>query len=427
MMRLVGLPFLLTLLAVLPAAAGAPGLTGTWVGVWTRDGDSLPVTMSFEKTASNYIGYFDSDALQVAGIPLNSIRDRDGQVHFEIKGDATTPIYDGVLSGDVLAGNFSDGGAQGTFRLNRAQRPRVRVLMREVLFKSGRAQLSGTLFVPSATGRHHAIAFLHGSGPEGRWANRYLAQRFAEAGVVALIYDKRGVGQSTGDWRKAGFDTLAADAAAAIALLRAQPEVDAKHVGIYGHSQGGTMAPLVADRAGALAFIIASAAGGTDPAEVETYSVSNAIAVGELPDAERADAASYVRIVIDVAYHGGDRSLLERAAARYKGRSWYFDPPPPDNVYWLLARDGYQPSAYWSKVKAPVFLVYGAHDERVPPNESIAAITAALKSGGNSNITVKLYPDADHTFTVTSVVGNGGWPKHESDYAATLIAWVRAH
>ena len=55
-------------------------------------------------------------------------------------------------------------------------------------------------------------------------------------------------------------------------------------------------------RAGDLRFVIASAAAGIDPADVETYSVGNSIGIAKLPPAERADAQSYVQALIDVAY-----------------------------------------------------------------------------------------------------------------------------
>jgi uncharacterized protein len=414
------------LFAVLTAAASISGLAGTWTGVWTRDGDALPVTMTFAKKGPDYTGSFDSDALQVTAIPLNSIRDANGKIHFEIEGDQSRSVYDGARMGDVLSGVFSDGDAKGTFSFSRAKRSNPAVLAREVTFKSRLAQLSGTLILPTSIGRHRAVLCLHGSGPEGRWANRYLAQKFADAGIVALIYDKEGVGRSTGDWRKAGFDILADDAVAGIAFLRSLPEVDAARVGIYGHSQGGTIAPMIAERVPDIGFVIASAAVGTDPAEVEIYSVSNAVGIPDLPTSERADADSYVRTLVDVAYRGADRSPLDVAAARYKSRSWYFDPPPPDDVYWLLSRQHYQPPLQWRQVKAPVLLVYGAHDERVPPLESIAAITAALKKGGNNNLTVKLYPDADHTFVIVEKTNRAGWPRHEPDYATTLTNWVKA-
>ena len=45
---------------------------------------------------------------------------------------------------------------------------------------------------------------------------------------------------------------------------------------------------------------------------------------------------------------------------------------------------------------APVLLVYGARDERVPPDASAQAIQAALAAAGNHDVTLRIYPDADH-------------------------------
>ena len=71
-----------------------------------------------------------------------------------------------------------------------------------------------------------------------------------------------------------------------------------------------------------------------------------------------------------------------------------------------------------------ILLVYGAHDERVPPVESAAAIQAALASVGNRNVTRKVFPNADHTVTIVNPSRRGGWPKHEPDYSSTLVTWV---
>jgi dienelactone hydrolase len=79
-----------------------------------------------------------------------------------------------------------------------------------------------------------------------------------------------------------------------------------------------------------------------------------------------------------------------------------------------------------TEIKARVLLVYGAHDERVPPGESATAIQAALKSGGNKDVTLKTYSKADHTFTIVNPPHKGGWPKHEPDYANTLVNWILA-
>jgi len=71
------------------------------------------------------------------------------------------------------------------------------------------------------------VVFLHGSGSEGRWASRYLGTQLATHGIAALIFDKRGVGGSTGDWRRATLDDLAGDGVAAVARLLQEPRIAA--------------------------------------------------------------------------------------------------------------------------------------------------------------------------------------------------------
>ncbi len=410
----------------LASAASAADLAGTWSGTWIKAGDPLAVTVAFSKSGETYAGAFDSDALQVTGIPFREVTVTGAKVHFVLAGDATTALFDGTLKDDELTGNFTEGPAAGTFHLRRTTAPPP-LNKRDAAFANGDVKLAGELIVPATPGRHPAILFLHGSGAEGRFASRYLAQSFARTGFVALIYDKRGVGQSTGDWQQSGFEDLADDAVAGIRFLAAQPEVDPNRIGIYGHSQGGTIAPLVASRAQTLGFVIASAASGLDPAEVEVYSIENSIGVPQLPASERVDAQRFVREIVDVAYKGKSRAALDAMAREFKGRSWYFDPPAPGNSYWAVSRKfaAFRPLDHWRRVRAPVLLLFGAHDERVPPVKSADAIIAALKASGNANVTLKTFPKADHTFRIVPQSPAGGWSKRVPDYADTLVGWAR--
>ncbi|MDE1985240.1 MAG: alpha/beta fold hydrolase [Alphaproteobacteria bacterium] len=426
MLRSQALALAIFVFACLSVPAQAAGLAGSWTGVWTKNGDPLPVTVTFRETEQGLAGSFDSDALQVSGIPFRDVHEAPPKVHFVLAGDATTSVFDGTLKDNVLAGDFVEGGTKGTFRLERLHGLPSTVQTRDVTFRNGDVTLAGTLLLPAGTAPHPAILFLQGSGPEGRWANRYLAERFAKAGFAALIYDKRGVGQSTGDWHKAGFEELAADAVQGIRFLQAQPEVAGKRIGIYGHSQGGTLAPLVARRAGDLAFVIGAAAGGIDPAEMEEYSVGNSIGLSALPPREAADAKVFVHAIVDVGYRGHPRAELDALSAKFKDRPWFFDPPPPENFYWSFARGiaSYDPADNWRQVKAPVLLLFGKADERVPPGRSSRAIIAALKAGGNEDVTLRMFVKADHTFTLPS--SGHGWPKHVPGYADVMIAWARS-
>lgn len=410
-----------------PCSAAASDLAGGWVGGWTKHGDTIPVTITFKRVGQSWKGEFDSDLLEAAGIPIIAIGVVGSRVHFEVEGDNSRTVFNGIIGPHGLSGTFIDGDQSGQFRFTRIARPRPPILSQQVKFKNGDVTLAGTLLMPRRTGRAPAVMFLQGSGPEGRWANRWLAQKFVQSGFAALIYDKRGVGESTGHWQTEGFDVLASDGAAGVRFLRTLPMIDAAKVGIYGHSQGGSVAPLVDRDVGGLAFIIASSAPGLRPAEVERYSVENSIGLDTLPEKERGDVKEYASAIIDVAYHGAPRSTLDWLADRFKDRSWFFAPPPGGDPYWKLssAIASFDPSVAWAHVKAPVLLVYGARDKRVPPLASLNAIKAALLAGGNRNVSTKLYPDADHVFTIVGAGRSKGWPKHQQDYADTLIAWAK--
>lgn len=407
------------------ASAHAAELEGHWAGTWTKNGDALAVTVAFAKADGRYTGSFDSDALQVAAIPFSEVTTTGNGARFVLTGDRTTAIFDGKLTASELSGAFTEGAIKGTFHLKRAAAPAA-LTKRDVTFASGPTTLSGELILPPTPGRHPAILFLHGSGPEGRWGARYLARKFASRGFVALIYDKRGVGASKGDWQTSGFEDLADDAAAGLRLLAAQPEVDAARLGIYGHSQGGTITPLVANRAGNVAFLIASAASGIDMAETEIYSIENSIGVAQLPPTEQADAKLFVKTIVDVAYKGAPRANLDDVVKRFRGRSWFFEPPPPEHSYWSFSRRvaGYRASDQWRQVRAPVFLVYGERDERVPPKPSADAIVSALKAGSNERAAVKIFPNAAHAFAIVPQMPPDGWPKRVPGYADALIDWA---
>ena len=122
----------------------------------------------------------------------------------------------------------------------------------------------------------------------------------------------------------------------------------------------------------------------------------------------------------------GPRAALDRLAARDRSESWFF-PPPPGNSYWTVSAKiaRYRPARWWRRVKAPVLLVYGGHDQRIPAGPSIRAIRAALKAGGRARLAVRLFPDADHTFTIVQPPRTRGWPRHVPDYADLLTRWGR--
>jgi hypothetical protein len=85
---------------------------------------------------------------------------------------------------------------------------RAPVTREEVTFKNGDVTLAGTLLIPASKGKHPALVFTHGGGPQLRelyWGLGYL---YAARGFAVLSYDKRGVGKSTGNWGAASLIRL---------------------------------------------------------------------------------------------------------------------------------------------------------------------------------------------------------------------------
>lgn len=125
------------LLSVVATSASAQGLEGTWEGWWIKENDPLPVTVNFQKSSTGYSGSFDSDLLQVAGIPFGRVDGTNGNVHFLLKGDESTSVFDGRILDNAMLGTFTDGYAGGTFKLTRTALSPARILTREVLFPDG--------------------------------------------------------------------------------------------------------------------------------------------------------------------------------------------------------------------------------------------------------------------------------------------------
>ena len=132
-----------------------------------------------------------------------------------------------------------------------------------VNFDNRGANLVGTLYLPDRQGAVPGIVFIHGSGPMPRIGYAGWATQFARWGYAVLVYDKRGTGQSSGEFAAGegaiapeNIDLLASDASAAHSVLAKRREVRANMVGFVGCSQAGWITPRAAVLNGHVAFVL---------------------------------------------------------------------------------------------------------------------------------------------------------------------------
>lgn len=406
------------------ANAAPPAFAGRWTGTMISQGQPLPVT--FDLRAGT--GRFTSPTQAVMDYPLDRLDEKGDQLSFVVGGGLS---FDGHISGDTIAGTFKSDSASGTFTLHRAAVAPLPYAVRDVAFRNGSVVLHGTICLPKSGGRHPGVVLIHGSGPQTRWGTmRYVADRFARSGVAVLIYDKRGSGESGGDWRTSRHEDLARDALAAVSTLASSPGVDPRRIGLLGHSQGGVIAPLAAKLApGRIAFIVAEDTFAGPQWQQDIYRVQNLLKTLDLSAADYATAMQVYTAFVDAARGALPYEEFERRAKPYRETSWYkwmAFPPRESWVWpWAAANGNFDPLPLWREVRVPVLLVYGEKDMLQPRDETIAKIGGVLEST-KTPYTALIVPDTQHNLTVQPEDGQPFFWWHQAPgLIETVVAWVQ--
>jgi dienelactone hydrolase len=309
--------------------------------------------------------------------------------------------------------------------------PQIAVRQEQIKFSSGGATLAGTLFLPKQPGRHPAVVLFHGSGPEPRYSAR--AEWFAGIGIAALTYDKRGVGKSTGDFRKISFLELVEDGLAGIAFLKARGDIDARHIGVCGQSQGGWLGPLAASRSNDVTFVIAVSGPAVTPGEQMIFLYANDLRDQGFSETDVAEASTLRREVWNYLATGAGYGQVKPAIERAKTKRWYeavrsqadnligsFEHDKTSrNSDWFKSEMNYNPVATLRKLKAPALFLFGGDDRLVPVQESVKIVRQTLTETGRHDFTIKIFPGADHGLHVPP-----GSMRLAPGYEETMKEWV---
>ena len=272
--------------------------------------------------------------------------------------------------------------------------------------------LAGTFSHPSGAGPFPAVVLISGTGPNNRDEEVFrhkiflvLADALNRQGIAVLRYDKRGVGKSTGDYATATTADFADDADAAVAWLKTRSDVDPKHIGVTGHSEGGLIAPIVATRDASVAFSVLLAgpglrgdklavlqgetmarAAGTPEDKIARMKAFNTQVMAAIVAAKSdAEATDSVKAIIA---NGVNEKIIppESAGAivQQEGSPWF---------RYFVCLD---PVPVLRELKSPVLVLNGAQDSQVPPKENLAIIRDALKD--NPDATILEMPGLNHLF-----------------------------
>lgn len=408
----------------------AQDITGQWNGILKIQGIQLRVVFHINKTDTGYSSTMDSPDQEAKGLPVSTTTFENSKL--TLKSTLARFEYNGDLKDTIIFGTFKQNGTSVPLDLSKiqkestqntfAKRPQEPVkpypyYSEDVTFKNKKANvtLAGTLTLPKKEGIYPAVILITGSGPQNRDEEilghkpfLVIADYLTRNGIAVLRYDDRGFAQSTGNFATATTFDFASDVESAISFLKTRKEINAKEIGLIGHSEGGTIAPIVAAAEPKDVDFIVLLAGTGLQGDKLTLLQKEKLEQAMHMDEQGIDKGQEIfRGAYDIILHSDAAdSNIKNKVSTYLMQG-FGDKVPEEQISaitnqitspWWINFLKYNPVPTLEKVKCPVLAVDGEKDLQVPPEENLSAIKAALQKGGNKNVTTKLFPNLNHLF-----------------------------
>lgn len=382
----------LILIITLSCAATASAQSGVWSGKLDVQGTKL--SLVFHLDEDNPV--VDSPDQGVKGIPAKVERAGAGKITVTVP--SLGAVYEGVWMIRRIVGTFTQMNVSlpltlttGEDKPSRPQTPQgpFPYSTEEVSFANEGYVLNGTLTLPEGFDRSTpALVMVTGSGTQNRDEEMFehkpfavMADVLARAGVATLRYDDRGFGEpspAASDWTTEDFKN---DALAGICLLREKFD----KVGVLGHSEGGTIALMIAAEHKA-DFIISLAGMVVSGAETLVSQNRAALKGAGLPDEVIESYCKLLETAFDVRVNGG----------------WMPDPDGydlPESLlqnYWAVVAQIQSPYMKYllsldmrsrlAEIDCPVLALNGTKDLQVGCADNLNALTEGLPSGERNSI-----------------------------------------
>jgi alpha-beta hydrolase superfamily lysophospholipase len=310
-----------------------------------------------------------------------------------------------------------------------------------VQFASDSAKLSGSLYLPAGKAPFPAVVLFHGSGAQSR--DLFTAHWFAEQGIAALAYDKRGVGDSTGDFRSVPFMDLADDGLAAVQLLKSRRDIDARHIGVWGLSQGGWLGPLAASRSRDINFVIVVSGPAVSPGEQMIFYYAEELRAAGMKESDVVEASTVRRTIWNYLSNGQNYEGAKKSMTDSRAKRWYeevksqqdklFEPlVTPDKIAdpnyrytrWFKKEAIYDPVPALRALKVPALFLYADHDRLVQVPETVNILKRLVTEDSKLDFTIQIVPNTDHGMRLANGNASGAV---SSEYIEDMHTWISAH
>ncbi len=422
---------ILAAIAIL-SALSLEAQTGPWTGSLKVQNTELTLVFDLDKST------LDVPAQGAKDIPAEVSRTATGAITIEIP--SINASYKGLWLGKAITGTFTQHGMSFPLLLNPGRpvinRPQTPVgpfpyTTEEVTFTNGNARLSGTLTLPeNCTRTTPVLVLVTGSGLQNRDEEIFdhkpfavIADAFARAGIATLRYDDRGFGESTGDVINCTTEDLKDDALAGVKLLKERFD----RVGVLGHSEGGSIALMLAAQ-GQADFVISLAGMVVSGAQTLLEQNRRAFTKAGVPEnevnaycslLEKAFAAAAASDPLPTG-EGADISpalLQNYSAVRQQLQLPYLRYFTALDVSKLLAQ-----------VTCPVLALNGTSDTQVECSENLSALQSGLPA--NPHTAIRPMEGLNHLFQHCATGETDEYGEIEEtispEVLSEMVSWVKS-
>lgn len=404
-------------------------INGNWIGELDLPGQKLEIIFKIATVAKGELkATMDVPQQAARDIPVNTIRFANDSLELTV--NVINGSFSGVYQPDTtVKGKWKQSGMEfstvlsKTRKVREIRRPQTpqkpfRYIVEEVEYvnkKSG-FKLAGTLTLPATTKKSPAVILISGSGAQDRDETLFehkpflvIADYLTKNGIAVLRVDDRGVGGSEGKLIDATSEDFAGDVLAGIDFLKSHKDIDNKKIGLIGHSEGGIVAPLAANKSSDVSFIILMAGSGVEGKQVifeQGELIGRAAGMSELMIQQNKKLQEAIFTILQTEPDAAARAVKLQKA--YTNGMYDSMNPNQKNAVdaaiagvdhaWFRFFLNYNPYPALTKLKCPVLALNGEKDLQVPAKTNLAAIEKALTEGKNSNFKIVEMAGLNHLF-----------------------------
>ncbi len=435
----------------------AQQIIGTWHGDLNINGISLAIVVNIDGLSADSIT-MDSPEQSAFGIKVDKAEFNDNGFKLEIS-SLNASLNGEMPTSDSIKSLFTQHGKSFPLTLKRGKyvpKPKKQdpkdfpyiVEEVEIFNPETNVKLAGTLTAPYDYKCDNIVILVSGSGLQNRNEEilghkpfLVLSDYLTRNGIAVIRYDDRGFAKSTGDAINATTYDLSLDAESVVKFIKNDSRLKDMKIGIIGHSEGGMIAPMVAERNSDVDFIVMLAGPAVNIWQLmarQNYDVLKSNGIPEDIAKQYAQLASKTyKILNDKKSSIDDKKAKVRTIMNEMEKlapSGYDEETLQANLDglftpWMSYFIDFNPQDYLCKVKVPVLALNGDKDVQVYSKDNLAGIEKAMKKAKNQNYKTLELKGLNHLFQKCIFGSPNFYGKNDEtfneDAMKTIAEWIK--